>query len=60
MTPKVLLQFMFRNIGWKLLSLGLAMLVWIAISREPEIASVLAAPVSTSTLRHIWRLVQKP
>jgi YbbR domain-containing protein len=48
-TPKTvarnLVHVIFRNIGWKVLSLALAALVWIAIHREPIILSVLAAPV---------------
>ncbi len=40
-----ILRWAFRNTGWKLLSLALATLVWILISREPEMTSVLAAPV---------------
>jgi hypothetical protein len=40
-----ILRWAFRNTGWKLLSLALAMLVWIAIYREPEMTSVLSAPV---------------
>jgi YbbR domain-containing protein len=40
-----ILRWAFRNFGWKLLSLALAMLVWVAISREPEMTTVLAAPV---------------
>jgi YbbR domain-containing protein len=40
-----ILRGAFRNIWWKLLSLGLATLVWIAIYHEPEMTSVLAAPV---------------
>jgi len=40
-----ILRWAFRNFGWKLLSLSLAMLVWITIYREPEMTSVLAAPV---------------
>jgi hypothetical protein len=38
-------RWAFRNFLWKLLSLALAMLVWVAIYREPEMTSVLAAPV---------------
>jgi YbbR domain-containing protein len=45
MTPKTVAQVVFRNTGWKLLSLGLAMLIWIAIYREDVILSVLASPV---------------
>jgi hypothetical protein len=44
-TAKTVAQVVFRNTGWKLLSLALATLVWIAIYREPIIFSVLAAPV---------------
>ena len=40
-----LVHVVFRNTGWKLLSLGLATLVWVAVHREPIIFSVLAAPV---------------
>jgi hypothetical protein len=45
MSPKTVLQVVFRNSGWKLLSLALATLVWIAIYREPIIFSVLSEPV---------------
>jgi len=45
MTPKSVVHLVFRNTGWKLLSLALATLVWIAIYREPIIFSILAAPV---------------
>jgi YbbR domain-containing protein len=49
MTPKNLAQnvmhVVFRNIGWRILSLALATLVWIAIHREPTILAVLPAPV---------------
>jgi hypothetical protein len=45
-----ILRWAFRSIGWKLLSLALAMLVWVAISREPEMTTVLAAPVQFKNL----------
>jgi YbbR domain-containing protein len=44
-TTRHIIRLVFRNIGWKLLSLVLAMLVWIAIHREPVIFSILPAPV---------------
>lgn len=44
-TLRYALQLIFRNFEWKLLSLALATLVWIAIYREPIIFTVLAAPV---------------
>jgi YbbR domain-containing protein len=45
MNGKTIARLIFRNIGWKLLSLVLAYLVWVTIHREPVIFSVLAAPV---------------
>jgi YbbR domain-containing protein len=49
MSPKnfagVLSHIIFRNAGWKALSLVLAALVWVAIHHEPVIFSVIAAPV---------------
>ena len=42
---KTVLHLVFRNFEWKLLSLALATLVWIAIYREPDMFTVLAAPV---------------
>jgi YbbR domain-containing protein len=40
-----ILRWAFRNFWWKVLSLALAMLVWFAIYHEPEMTSVLPAPV---------------
>lgn len=40
-----IVRWAFSNIGWKLISLALALLIWVAISREPEMTTVLAAPV---------------
>ena len=34
-----------RNFGWKLLSVGLAVLLWIAVEGEPELVTVQSAPV---------------
>lgn len=34
-----------RNWGWKLLSLGLAMLLWLVIVRDPDLATVKQIPV---------------
>jgi hypothetical protein len=44
-SPKSVVHLLFRNLGWKLLSLILAAIVWITIHREPIIFSVLPAPV---------------
>jgi YbbR domain-containing protein len=38
-------QFFTRNVGWKLLSLALAIALWISIAREPEVATSVSVPV---------------
>ena len=45
-------RWAFRNTLWKLLSLALAMLVWFAIYHEPEMTSVLPAPVQFKNIPH--------
>ncbi len=40
-----MIQLITRNFGWKLLSLGIAAALWIAVAREPELATSLSAPV---------------
>jgi YbbR domain-containing protein len=39
------MKFIFGNLGWKLLSLGIAVALWIAIAREPELATSMAVPI---------------
>ena len=34
-----------KNLGWKLLSLGIAILLWIALAREPELATDISVPI---------------
>jgi hypothetical protein len=34
-----------RNFGWKLLSVGLAVMLWIAVEGEPELVTVQSVPV---------------
>jgi len=34
-----------RNIGWKLLSLVIAVALWVAVAREPELATSLTVPI---------------
>jgi YbbR domain-containing protein len=34
-----------RNLGWKLLALGIAIAVWVGFSNEPELATIVTVPV---------------
>lgn len=38
-------QLFTRNLGWKLLSLAIAVTLWISIAREPEVATSVSVPV---------------
>lgn len=38
-------QLFTRNLGWKLLSLVIAVALWISIAREPEVATSVSVPV---------------
>ena len=40
-----MMQWITRNLGWKLLSLAIAFAMWVVVAREPELATVLLAPV---------------
>jgi len=39
------MSFLTKNLGWKLLSLALASLLWVALVRDPELATTVAVPV---------------
>jgi hypothetical protein len=39
------MHFITDNIGWKLLSLVAAFFIWLNISSEPELSTIIAAPV---------------
>jgi YbbR domain-containing protein len=39
------MKFIFGNFGWKLLSLVIAVALWIAVAREPELATSIAVPI---------------
>ena len=43
-------SFFTRNIGWKLLSLGAAVLLWIAVASEPEVSSFISVRVEYQNL----------
>ncbi|HUA21514.1 MAG TPA: CdaR family protein [Bryobacteraceae bacterium] len=40
-----MIQLLTRNLGWKLLSLLIAIVLWLVVVREPELATSLSAPV---------------
>ncbi len=46
-----MLQLFTRNLGWKLLSLLIAVALWIAVAREPEVATSLSVPVDFKNMR---------
>jgi YbbR domain-containing protein len=46
-----MIQFLTRNLGWKLLSLLIAVVLWIAVAREPEVATSLSVPVDFRNMR---------
>jgi YbbR-like protein len=49
-----------RNFGWKLLSIGLAVLLWIAVEGEPELVTVQTVPVFYRNVDPSLALVANP
>lgn len=43
-------HFLTRNVGWKLLSLALAVLFWIAVASEPELSTFISVRVEYKNL----------
>src|ERR1039457_3731201 len=43
-------NFFTRNIGWKLLSLGAAVLLWFLVAGEPELDPFISVPVQYKNL----------
>src|SRR5574341_1248763 len=39
------LRFLYENLGWKLLALGLAVTLWLAVVGGPGLATLISAPV---------------
>lgn len=46
-----MIQFFIRNLGWKLLSLVIAVALWVAVAREPEVATSLSVPVEFKNMQ---------
>ncbi len=40
-----MIELLTRNLGWKLLSLASALLLWVAFVREPQLATTVSVPV---------------
>jgi YbbR domain-containing protein len=38
-------EFLTRNLGWKIFSLGVAMLLWVTFARDPELGGLISVPV---------------
>jgi YbbR domain-containing protein len=46
-----MIQLLTRNLGWKLLSLVIAIALWVSVAREPEVATSLSVPVDFKNMR---------
>jgi YbbR domain-containing protein len=46
-----MIQLLTRHLGWKLLSLLIAVVLWLAVAREPEVATSLSVPVEFKNMR---------
>ncbi len=44
-------QLFTRNFGWKVLSLLIAVALWLAVAREPEVATSISVPVEFKNMR---------
>ena len=40
-----MIRLLTQNLGWKLMSLAIAILLWIAVAREPELAADISVPI---------------
>lgn len=43
-------QLLTRNLGWKVLSVLIAVALWVAVAREPELATSLSVPVEFKSI----------
>src|SRR6185503_11387552 len=58
MTP--IWRVLTRNLGWKLLSVSLAVLLWIAVEGEPVLVTVQSVPVYYRNVEPALALVSNP
>ena len=54
------LHVVTRNLGWKLLSVALAVLLWIAVEGEPELVTLQSVPVYYRSVEASLALVANP
>jgi hypothetical protein len=45
MTPSRIGHWLIKNLGWRLLSLAIAYIIWMNVATEPEMATIVSAPV---------------
>lgn len=45
MTPRRVGKWLVKNIGWRILSLTIAYVIWMNVATEPEMATIVSAPV---------------
>jgi YbbR domain-containing protein len=45
MTTKRLGDWLVKNLGWRLISLAIAYVIWMNVATEPEMATIVSAPV---------------
>jgi hypothetical protein len=45
MTLRRFANWLVKNIGWRILSLAIAYVIWMSVATEPEMATIVSAPV---------------
>src|SRR5215211_6604131 len=57
---KRILGLLFDNIGWKLLSLGIAVLIWALVASEPELSTFTTVRVEYKNLTDELEISSEP
>ena len=55
-----MIQLFTRNLGWKLFSLLIAVALWVAVAREPEVATSFSVPVDFKNMRDDLDIERQP